>query len=146
MQQGGPGAMQAGPGMGGNQSPFSGATSEAELLAQKFYDKLMADELDDMSDLFSSKASGKAKVFRDGKASESMVSDMKAAFANVKLAPGKQVQGVHIVLLEEGNTNQPVQPAGGRGRPKRKLGKTVQFKVVPEGGKLAIQGIDIRDH
>ena len=146
----GPGG-QSGPGMQGanGSSPFSGGKGDgAEAVAQQFYEKLMADDVAGMSDLFSHKASGKAKSFRDGKANDSMIDEMKAAFSNVKVASTKQVQGTHIVLLEETGANQSAPPAGrgSKGRSQKKVGKKVQFKIVTENGKLVIQDIQARDH
>jgi hypothetical protein len=140
-----------GPGIQGanGSSPFSGGKGDgAEAVAQQFYEKLMSDDVADMSDLFSHKASGKAKSFRDGKASDSMIDEMKAAFTNVKMASSKQIQGTHIVLLEENGANQSAAPAGrgSRGRSAKKIGKKVQFKIVTENGKLVIQDIQARDH
>ena len=143
--------MQGGPGMqGGNQSPFAGGKGDgAEGVAQQFYDKLMAGEMDGMEDLFSSKAAGKAKAFREGKASENMVNEMKSAFTNVRLSSSKQVQNTRILLLEENGGNQNAQPAGGYGqgrgdRTAKKAGKKVQVKVISEGGKFVIQDIVVR--
>ena len=139
-----PGSMQPG-GMGG-QSPFANANSAADKTVQEFYDKLMADEVDSMSDLFSSKATGKAKVFRDGKATEETVSELKGLLSSMRLASSKSLRGMHIVLMEENSGNDASQPATGRGRPKRKLTKKVQFTVVTENGKSVISGLETRDH
>ena len=137
---------------GNNQSPFSGGKGEgAEAVAQKFYDKLMAGEANGVVELFSSKAAGKAKAFRDGKATESMIEEMKKAFTGMKLSSTKQLQGTHIVLLEENGAggNQGSSSGYGRSqgeRSQKKVGKKVQFKIVSEGGSLVIQDIQIRDH
>lgn len=164
--QGGPGMGpngQGGPGAGGgnSQGPFSGGKSEgAEGVAQRFYDKLMAGEANDAADLFSSKASGKAKMFRDGKASESMIEEYKEAFSKVKLTSSKAVTGQHIVLFEENGSGAAAgggaagYGGGGYGgdgdgggqakRSLKKAGMKVQFVIVNEGGSLLIKDITIR--
>ncbi|HWB13890.1 MAG TPA: hypothetical protein VG826_31980 [Pirellulales bacterium] len=143
------GAGMQPPGFGGqggpNQSPFSGSKGDgAEGVAQKFYDKIMAGDTKDMSGLFSTKATGKAKAFRDGQASEEMVSEMKTAMTNVRLSSNKLLQGMHVILLEENSGNQGVQPTGASGkRNQRKIGKRVQFQVVSEGGQFLIKDIRV---
>jgi hypothetical protein len=154
---------QGGPGMGGrnNQGPFSGGKGEgAEGVAQRFYDKLMAGEANDAADLFSSKATGKAKAFREGKASENMIEELKQAFAKVKLASSKALSGQHIVLLDESGSGSAAGGGGpggaGRGgyggggggygggqaqRSQKKGGTKVQFVIVSEGGNLVIKDI-----
>ena len=135
---------------GNNQSPFSGSKSDgAEGVAKQFYDKLMSGELDGMADLFSHKATGKAKAFRDGKTSDDLISEMKSAFTNLRVTSSKQLQGTHIILLEDGNANQGAQSAAGYGqgrgnRTAKKPGKKVQFKIVSESGKFLILDIIVR--
>ncbi len=140
--------MQPG-GQGG--SPFSGGKGDgAEGVAQKFYDKVMAGDTKDMTELFSAKAAGKAKAFRDGKATDEMVSEMKTALTNVKLSSSKQVQGMHVIVLEEnanGNSGMQSTGASGRGQGQRKsLARKVQFQVVSEGGRFVIKDIRMSDH
>jgi hypothetical protein len=139
-----PGGAQGG-------GPFaSGKSDGAEGVVKQFYDKLMAGETDGMADLFSSKAAGKAKAFRDGKATEEMVTEMKNAFSTAKLSSSKQLQGTHLVVFDEnGGGNQASQPTGqygGSGRSQRKRGKKLQFQVVSESGRLVIKDIKLSDH
>lgn len=142
-----------GPGGGSGGSPFSNApeAGSAEAVVKQFYDKLMADETEGLAELFSSKAKGKAKAFRDGKASERVVAEFKEALTNTKKSMDKSVQGNHLIVLEE-NVQDPaggfgVPASGGVGRKKgKKLPKKVQFTVVNEGGKQLIQDINIRSH
>jgi hypothetical protein len=153
----GPGAPN-GPGApGGNaQSPFAGAKSDgAEAVAQQFYEKLMAGEANGAEDLYSNNASGKARSFRDGKATESMIEELKTAFTKVKLSDTMVRAGTHIVLLAEGGgTGQGSQPGYGAGqpgsgdRPRKKAppGMKVQITIVSEHGKLLIKDIVVRDH
>ena len=116
---------------------------------KQFYDKLMADETEGLAELFSSKAKGKAKAFRDGKASERVVAEFKAALTNTKKSMDKSVQGNHLIVLEE-NVQNPGggfgAPAGGGRKKGAKLPKKVQFTVVNEGGKQLIQDIALRSH
>lgn len=154
------GGAPNGPGTaGGNgQSPFAGAKSDgADAVAQKFYEKLMAGEANGAEDLYSNNATGKARAFRDGKASESMIDELKTAFTKVKLSDTKMLAGTHIVLLTEGGgggTGQgPPQGygagqtgAGGRTHKKPPPGMKVQITIVSEHGKLLIKDIVVRDH
>jgi hypothetical protein len=146
----GSGTQQPGYGGQGGSSGSTGKAAEAEAVVQKFYDKIMADDTKDMGELFSAKAAGKAKAFRDGKAGEEMVSEMKTAMTNLRISSNKQVQGTHLVLMEEnggGNSGMQSSAASGRGeRGQRKIGKKVQFQVVSEGGKFVIKDIRAMDH
>ena len=131
-----------GAGGGGNQ-----ANDAAAAVAQQFYDALVAEDTKAMAELFSSKATGKAKSFRDGKPSEEVITEMKTALGSVKFSSSKVVKGMHVVLWDEGGGNQQAQPANGsERRSQRKPGKKVQFQVVSEGGKLVIKEIRIMDH
>jgi hypothetical protein len=140
------------PGMGGQGgAPFSGGKGDgAEGVVQTFYDKIMAGDTKDMTDLFSAKAAGKAKAFRDGEASEEMVGEMKTALTNLRVASNNKLKGMHVIVMEENaGGNQGVQPtatAGRRERTQRKAGKKVQFQVVSESGKFVIKDIRVQDH
>lgn len=145
---------------GNNQSPFAGGKGEgAEAVAQQFYEKLMSGEANGATDLFSSKAVAKARAFRDGKASESMIEEFKNAFAKVKLSSTKSIRGEHVVLLTESGsgTQGSQQPGGYGGQPggygggqaqrstkKASAGVTVQFQIVSEYGKFLIKDVVVR--
>jgi hypothetical protein len=146
---GGAGGYGGAPGgYGGNNQSSGGGKSDpaAEGVVKQFYDKIMAGETSGMADLFSSKAAGKAKAFRDGKATEETVNEMKTLLGTLHLASSRQVQGTRLVLYEENSGGNQAAPSGeesGRGR--RKPGKKVQFQLVSEGGKLVIKDIKISD-
>lgn len=151
-----PGAPGVPGAAGGNgQSPFSGAKSDgADAVAKEFYDKLMAGEANGATDLYSTKAKGHAKAFRDGKATESVIEEYKAAFAKVKFNSSMARGAMHIVLLVAGDAaNQQTQAppgagTGQRNRAHKKLppGMKVQFTIVSEHGKFVIQEVAVRDH
>lgn len=151
---GAPGAPNAPGAQGGDgQSPFAGAKGEgAEAVAQQFYEKLMADEANGAEDLYSAKAKGQARAFRDGKATESVIEELKAAFAKVKFNSSKMLAGMHVVLLTENSAGAPgSQPGHGTGQRDRSHKKAapgikVQITIVPEHGKLLISDIGVRDH
>jgi hypothetical protein len=130
-----------GPGSGNGGGPFSGSKNQgAEVVVQKFYERLMGGEANNAAELFSAKAVGKAKQLREGKAPDAMIEELKALFANMKLASTqpKAMQGMHVVLFEESNSAAQSTPSG---KPKKKLGKKLQFKVLSEGGNFLIQDI-----
>jgi hypothetical protein len=153
--QGGPpqGMGPGGAGGAAGGSPFSNSpeAGSAAAVVKQFYDKLMADETEGLAELFSSKAKGKAKTFRSGKASERVIAEIKEAITNTKQSMDKTVQGSHLIVLEEniagagGGFGAP-QGAGGGRKKGKKLPKKVQFTVVNEGGKQLIQDIAIRAH
>lgn len=148
---GGPGQNFGNPGYGGQafggaggQSLDSAQPDSPEYVVKEFYDKLMADDLPGAKDLFSAKARGKSKSFREGKASARMAEEYKSAIENAHVSMTKQIQRTHIVVLEQGDPaaggNAPMGARKTKGKPK---GKKTQFKVVEEGGKFVIQDITI---
>lgn len=113
----------------------------------------MADEANGAEDLYSDKAKGHARAFRDGKASERIIEELKSAFAKVKFNSSQMLGGVHVVLLTESGAGaqQGAQAGYGTGqkdrsRKKAPPGIKVQITVVSEHGKLVIKDIGVRDH
>lgn len=138
-----------GQGFGGGGSLDQAKPDSPEFVVKEFCDKLNGDELAGSADLFSSKARGKAKTIREGKAGESMTADLKSALANPQVIATKQIQRRHLVVIESSSSaaggNAPAGNAagGGRQRKGRSKSKKVQFKIVDEGGKLVIEDIVI---
>jgi hypothetical protein len=148
------GGQPGAPGSGG-QSPFGNevAASSPEYPIQQFLQKLNAGDLGDATDLFSKKATGKARALREGKASEDMISELKSDVAGARALPAITLAGKHLVVLEQGDGNSGgggyagPQPVGGRsprgqvqkGKPTRK----VQFIVVSENDQMVIQDIKV---
>ncbi len=154
-----PGGAQPGynPAAGGQgtagQSPF-GANVEAgspEYPIQQFLEKLKSGDVSGATDLFSRKATGKAKVFREGKANEETISELQSDLANVKALPSKNLQGKHVIVLEENASGEAPAPVatGSYGRQRRqpqnrgKATRKVQFTVVGEDGQMVIQDIKV---
>lgn len=138
-----------GPAAGGGQFGTSGnaEAGSAEYVVQQFYGKLMADDLSGMEDLFSRHAMGIAKQLRAGAAKSDAVAKLKAALANAKPEPsGKSLKGKHSVVWADQAAGQAaVNAVAGNGKgPKARPITKVQFIVVTEGDKLAIEEIAVR--
>jgi hypothetical protein len=146
---------QFGAGGAGNQSPFGGNVEAGtpEFAVQQFLNRLRSGDVNGAEDLFSRKATGKAKVIRSGKASESIISELKEGVANVTAQPAMNLLGKHVIVLEENASAAPAAPppqqTSTRSRSRRqtdrggKATRKVQFTVVEEEGQMVIQDIKI---
>ena len=142
---GGPGYGGQAFGGAGGKSLDSAQPDSPEYVVKEFYDKLMADDLPGAKDLFSAKARGKSKSFREGKATSRIAEEYKSALENAQISMTSQLQRTHIVVLEQASPSAGADaPSGARKTKAKPKGKKTQFKVVEEGGKFVIQDIVIR--
>ncbi len=109
----------------------------------------------DVASLFSHKATGLAKSIREGKASEAKLSELKSGVAGASAQPAINLQGKHLIVLEQASASN--QGGGGYGGAAPSYGGNnrrdqsnkprptlkVQFTVVPEDGQMVIQDIKI---
>ena len=141
---------------GGGQSSLAGAAAGSpEHAIQQFLEKLNKGEMTDVASLFSHKATGLAKSIREGKASEAKLTELKSGVAGANAQPAINLQGKHLVVLEQATANNQggggyagASPSYGGGNRRDQSSKArptlkVQFTVVPEDGKMLIQDIKI---